>query len=69
VCDRGPHVAIDAKDLFKENQKVSELPKRIRSRLKNEAHTWDSCIAKEKPKEVSKLLDKSQLFVARRPPR
>jgi predicted DNA binding CopG/RHH family protein len=43
--------------------------RRIKMRLKREAHAWDSSIAKEKPEEISGLLDKAQLFVARRPPR
>ncbi len=38
-------------------------------RLKREAQTWDSSIAKEKPEEVSGLLDEAEHFVAYRPPR
>ena len=48
---------------------MTRLPKRIRAKLKKEAHTWDSSISQEKPEEVSGLLGKAQLFVARRPPR
>jgi predicted DNA binding CopG/RHH family protein len=48
---------------------MKKLPKKIKMKLKKEAHTWNSCIVKEKPEEISGLLDKAQLFVARRPPR
>jgi predicted DNA binding CopG/RHH family protein len=63
------NVSCNPKSLFKENQKMKRLPKRIRIGLNREAHTWDSSLAKEKPEEVSGLLDKAELFVARRPPR
>jgi len=48
---------------------MKKLPKRIKMGLKKEAKAWDSSISKEKPEEVSRLLDKAQLFVASRPPR
>ena len=48
---------------------MTRLPKRIRAKLKKEAHTWDSSISQEKPEEVSKLIEKADLFVAYRPPR
>jgi predicted DNA binding CopG/RHH family protein len=48
---------------------MKKLPKKIKMKLKKEAHTWNSSIVKEKPEEISGLLDKAQLFVARRPPR
>jgi hypothetical protein len=53
-------------NLLKENQKMKKLPKRIKMGLKREARAWDSSITKEKPEEVSGLLGKAQLFVARR---
>ncbi len=48
---------------------MKKFPKRIKMGLKSEARAWDSSIMKEKPEEVSGLLGKTQLFVARRPPR
>jgi predicted DNA binding CopG/RHH family protein len=69
VCYSLSNVPLNSKGLLKENQKMKKLPKRIKMRLKREAHAWDSPIAKEKPEEISGLLDKAQLFVARRPPR
>ena len=48
---------------------MKKLPNRIKIGLKREAHLCDSSIAKEKPGAVSGLLNKAQLFVARRPPR
>jgi predicted DNA binding CopG/RHH family protein len=48
---------------------MKKLPKRTKIGLKREALAWDSSIAKEKSEEVSGLLGKAQLFVARRPPR
>jgi predicted DNA binding CopG/RHH family protein len=48
---------------------MSKLPERIKTRLKREAQTWDSSIAKEKPEEFSRLLDSAEPFVAHRPPR
>ena len=48
---------------------MSKLPRRIRIKLKKEAQVWDSSAGREKPEEVSLLLDEAELFVARRPPR
>jgi len=48
---------------------MKKFPKRIKMGLKKEAKAWDSSISQEKPEEVSGLLGKAQLFVARRPPR
>jgi predicted DNA binding CopG/RHH family protein len=48
---------------------MSKLPQRIRTKLKREAQAWDSSIVKERPEEVSRLLDKADFFVAHRPPR
>ncbi len=48
---------------------MKKLPKRIKMGLKREAQAWDSSSAQEKPEEVSRLLDKAEFFVARRPPR
>jgi predicted DNA binding CopG/RHH family protein len=69
MCYSISYVALDSKSLLKENQKMKKLPKRTKLGLKREARAWDSSIAKEKPEEVSGLLGKAQLFVARRPPR
>lgn len=57
------------KSLFKENQQMSKLPEKIRKKLKKEARSWDTSIAKEQPEEVQKLLDQAEPFVASRPPR
>ena len=48
---------------------MKKLPKRIRLGLKREARAWDSSIAKEKPEDLSRLLDKAEFFNAHRPPR
>jgi predicted DNA binding CopG/RHH family protein len=48
---------------------MKKFQKRLKMGLKKEAHSWDSSISQEKPEEVSGLLGKAQLFVARRPPR
>ncbi|MGO8988171.1 MAG: hypothetical protein ACLQGU_16170 [bacterium] len=48
---------------------MKKLSERIKTGLKKEAQSWDSSIAKERPEEMSGLLDKAQTFVARRPPR
>lgn len=48
---------------------MKKLPLKIKKKLKSEAKVWDSSIAKEKPEEVSKLIEKADLFVAYRPPR
>jgi predicted DNA binding CopG/RHH family protein len=69
VCNRIPDVTVNAENIFEENQKMSKLPRKIRIRLKGEAQAWDSSIAEEKPEEVSRLLEKAELFLAQRPPR
>jgi predicted DNA binding CopG/RHH family protein len=48
---------------------MKKLPQKTKMALKKEANAWDSSIAKEKPEEVSRLLDKAEFFVAHRPPR
>jgi len=48
---------------------MSKLPERIRKKLKKEAREWDACIAKEKPEEVTRLLNKADFFSAQRPAR
>lgn len=48
---------------------MSKLPQRIKMKLKREAQEWDYSIDKEKPEEVSGLLDKAEFFIAHRPPR
>lgn len=48
---------------------MSKLPERIKMKLKREGQTWDASIVKEKPEEVSRLLDDAETFVAHRPPR
>jgi predicted DNA binding CopG/RHH family protein len=48
---------------------MSKLPKRIKMKLKKEAQAWDSFISKERPDEVSGLLEKVEPFIAHRPPR
>jgi len=69
VCNRIPDVAVNAESIFEENQKMTKLPRKIRIRLKREAQAWDSSIPEEKPEEVSRLLEKAELFLAQRPPR
>jgi predicted DNA binding CopG/RHH family protein len=48
---------------------MKKIPPKIKKRLKSEAKVWDSSISQEKPEEVSKLIEKADLFVAYRPPR
>ena len=48
---------------------MSKLPEKIRKRLKEEAHEWDTTIAAEKAETVEKLLGKAERFEAYRPPR
>ena len=48
---------------------MKKLPQRIKTKLKGEGRAWDSSIAKERPEEVSRLLEKADLFIAFRPPR
>jgi len=48
---------------------MSKLPRRIRASLKREAQAWDSSIAKERPEGTAGLFEKTDLFVAYRPPR
>jgi predicted DNA binding CopG/RHH family protein len=67
MCNRFSHVARYPAGLFKESQKMSKLPARIRNRLKKEAHGWDASIGKEKPQEVEELLNQAEPFAATRP--
>jgi predicted DNA binding CopG/RHH family protein len=48
---------------------MSKLPEKIRKKLTEEAHVWDSVIAHEKPKKVEELLGKAEPFEATRPAR
>jgi len=48
---------------------MKRIPKKIKKKLKSEAKVWDSSISQEKPEEVSKLIERADLFVASRPPR
>ncbi|MBM4330713.1 MAG: hypothetical protein FJ117_05705 [Deltaproteobacteria bacterium] len=48
---------------------MSKLPEKIKKKLKAEALAWDASIAKEKPEDAARLLDKAEPFVAMRPPR
>ncbi|MBM4341014.1 MAG: hypothetical protein FJ110_15895 [Deltaproteobacteria bacterium] len=48
---------------------MKKIPPKIKKKLKTEAKKWDSSIAQEKPEEVSRLIEKADLFVAYRPPR
>jgi predicted DNA binding CopG/RHH family protein len=48
---------------------MKKIPPKIKKRLKSEAKVWDSSISQEKPEEVSKLIERADLFVASRPPR
>ena len=48
---------------------MSKLPAKIRKRLKKEAETWDTSIAHEKPQKIKELLEKTELFLANRPPK
>ena len=48
---------------------MKKIPQKFKKKLKSEAKAWDASISQEKPEEVSGLLGKAQLFVARRPPR
>jgi len=48
---------------------MKKIPSKIKKRLKSEAKAWDASISQEKPEEVSRLIDKADLFIAYRPPR
>lgn len=48
---------------------MKKIPTKIKMKLKSEAKAWDSSISQEKPEEVSRLIEKADLFVAYRPPR
>ena len=48
---------------------MKKIPQKIKKKLKSEAKAWDASISQEKPEEVSKLIEKADLFVASRPPR
>ena len=48
---------------------MRKIPPKIKKKLKSEAKVWDSSISQEKPEEVSKLIERADLFVAYRPPR
>src|SRR3990172_13189224 len=69
MCNRISYVTFNTENIFKENQEMTKLPQKIRMKLKREAQVWDSSIAKEKPEEVSRLIEKADLFLAQRPPR
>jgi predicted DNA binding CopG/RHH family protein len=69
VCHRIPHVTIHTESIFKENQNMKKIPQKFKKKLKGEAKAWDSSISEEKPEEVTKLIERADLFVAYRPPR
>ena len=48
---------------------MKKIPPKIKQKLKSEARAWDSSISKENPEEVSKLIERADLFVVSRPPR
>ena len=48
---------------------MKKIPPKIKKKLKSEARAWDSSISRENPEEVSKLIERADLFVASRPPR
>jgi predicted DNA binding CopG/RHH family protein len=48
---------------------MSQLPAKIRKRLKKEARTWDASTARENPQKLAELLGKAELFLASRPPK
>ena len=48
---------------------MKKIPQKIKKKLKSEARAWDSSISKENPEEVSKLIERADLFVVSRPPR
>ena len=48
---------------------MKKIPPKIKKKLKSEAKAWDASISQEKLEEVSKLMEKADLFVAYRPPR
>jgi len=48
---------------------MKKIPSKIKKKLKSEGKVWDSSISQEKPEEVSRLIEKADLFVAYRPPR
>jgi len=48
---------------------MKKIPQKIKKKLKIEAKAWDASISEKKPEEVSRLIEKADLFVACRPPR
>ncbi len=56
-------------NLLEESQSMSRLQGRIKKSLKKEAVEWDASVSKESPERIASLLDKAEVFVARRPPK
>ena len=48
---------------------MTNLPAKIRKKLKQEAREWDASIAGESPKQVQELLEQAEPFEISRPPR
>ena len=49
--------------------KKGKLPGKLRKRLKDEALTWESALAKEKPEKTAGLIARAERFGAKRPTR
>jgi predicted DNA binding CopG/RHH family protein len=48
---------------------MSKLPEKIKKKLKEEARSWDASVADEKPEKIQEILEKTEPFLATRPPR
>jgi len=48
---------------------MKKLPEKIRTKLGEEARSWDASIANEKPEKIQESLEKAEPFLATRPPR
>ena len=48
---------------------MSKLPVKLRNRLKKEAFAWEVSLSEERPEKVEKLLERTEVFQANRPPR
>ena len=50
-------------------QRVSNFPKEMRNKIREEAKEWDMAIAGESVEDVQKQLSEAELFKTQRPPR
>ena len=48
---------------------MSKLPGKLRNQLKKEAFVWEASLSEERSEKVEKLLERAEVFQAKRPPR